>query len=501
MNPAEKAQEQEPKIRVSRKTVLVFGDRATGKRTLIKKLQGGENPILGQGLKYAYLDIKDESEKDITRLNVWILDSIPGNENLLHMIINTTSYTQISIVLTVSMAQPWVWMDQLTDCSDMLLRHVENLRMDTKEKQEARQRLLQKWKNYCKENDINTPENCKQKISSTDENDSLTEEALKINIGLDIAVVVTQTDRMAELRKDYGFQEEHFTFLEQWIRRFCLQHGASLLYTNIKNEKNCAFLHELLIHRITGARFCLPVQVVERDALLIPAGWDSLEKMGILPENKEPCQIEEFYSTLPGEKINGEEEEILAKRKVEEEPEPPPKTSSECKRKKEVTQISPVLLAYYFDIMHKKTGASPARREAMRISRGLDGLLDPETVDSITLGPNNELIGLNEKSCTCSRRKDLVAADKKNVRCGKSSTSSSTSSSKSSYPTRNGSGRNREGFRCLVHPEENTPPNSAEPELESDEEYKRLKECVSRLVIRSGYEDKRVPYVEFKTNY
>ncbi|XP_037889687.1 cytoplasmic dynein 1 light intermediate chain 2-like isoform X1 [Glossina fuscipes] len=387
MNPAEKAQEQEPKIRVSRKTVLVFGDRATGKRTLIKKLQGGENPILGQGLKYAYLDIKDESEKDITRLNVWILDSIPGNENLLHMIINTTSYTQISIVLTVSMAQPWVWMDQLTDCSDMLLRHVENLRMDTKEKQEARQRLLQKWKNYCKENDINTPENCKQKISSTDETDSLTEEALKINIGLDIAVVVTQTDRMAELRKDYGFQEEHFTFLEQWIRRFCLQHGASLLYTNIKNEKNCAFLHELLIHRITGARFCLPVQVVERDALLIPAGWDSLEKMGILPENKEPCQIEEFYSTLPGEKINGEEEEILAKRKVEEEPEPPPKTSSECKRKKEVTQISPVLLAYYFDIMHKKTGASPARREAMRISRGLDGLLDPETVDSITLGP------------------------------------------------------------------------------------------------------------------
>uniref|UniRef100_A0A1A9Z1U9 Dynein light intermediate chain n=1 Tax=Glossina pallidipes TaxID=7398 RepID=A0A1A9Z1U9_GLOPL len=495
MNPLEKAPEQGPKIRVSRKTVLVFGDRATGKRTLIKKLQGGENPILGQGLKYAYLDIKDESEKDITRLNVWILDSIPGNENLLHMIINTTSYTQISIVLTVSMAQPWVWMDQLTDCSDMLLRHIENLRMDTKEKEEARQRLLQKWKNYSKKNDINIPENCIQKINSTDENESLTEEALKINIGLDIAVV---TDRMAELRKDYGFQDEHFAFLEQWIRRFCLQHGASLLYTNIKNEKNCAFLHELLIHRITGAQFCLPVQVVERDALLIPAGWDSLEKMGILPENKEPCQIEEFYSTLPGEKIN-EEEEILAKRKVEEESEPPPKTSSECKRKKEVTQISPVLLAYYFDIMHKKTGASPARREAMRISRGLDGLLDPETVDSITLGPNNELIGLNEKSCTCSRRKDLVAGNKKKVHGSENPTSSSTSSSKSSYTAR--SGRNMEGFTCLVHPENNTLPSSAEPELESDEEYKRLKECVSRLVIRSGYEDKRVPYVEFKTNY
>lgn len=44
----------------SNKSVLVLGDNATGKTTLIAKLQGVENPKKGSGLEYAYIDVRDE---------------------------------------------------------------------------------------------------------------------------------------------------------------------------------------------------------------------------------------------------------------------------------------------------------------------------------------------------------------------------------------------------------------------------------------------------------
>lgn len=44
----------------SNKSILVLGDNATGKTTLIAKLQGVEDPKKGSGLEYAYIDVKDE---------------------------------------------------------------------------------------------------------------------------------------------------------------------------------------------------------------------------------------------------------------------------------------------------------------------------------------------------------------------------------------------------------------------------------------------------------
>lgn len=44
----------------SNKSVLVLGDNATGKTTLVAKLQGVENPKKGSGLEYAYIDVKDD---------------------------------------------------------------------------------------------------------------------------------------------------------------------------------------------------------------------------------------------------------------------------------------------------------------------------------------------------------------------------------------------------------------------------------------------------------
>ena len=55
------------------------------------------------------------------------------------------------------------------------------------------------------------------------ERDPLPSDVLSHNLGLDIVVAITKTDYMSTLEKDYDFREEHFDFIQQYARKFCLQ--------------------------------------------------------------------------------------------------------------------------------------------------------------------------------------------------------------------------------------------------------------------------------------
>ena len=48
----------------------------------------------------------------------------------------------------------------------------------------------------------------------------LPEGTLARNLGLDLIVVVTKTDYMADLEKDYDYKDEHFDFIQQAVRNF-----------------------------------------------------------------------------------------------------------------------------------------------------------------------------------------------------------------------------------------------------------------------------------------
>lgn len=137
----------------SNKSVLVLGDNATGKTTLIAKLQGVEDPKKGSGLEYAYIDVRDEYRDgttyiysnqfsnikshmffflvDLTRLGVWVLDGDPGHINLLKYALNENNFPNTLVILTVSMTTPWNWKEQLDHWIKILSDHVENLNIST----------------------------------------------------------------------------------------------------------------------------------------------------------------------------------------------------------------------------------------------------------------------------------------------------------------------------------------------------------------------------------
>ena len=74
---------------------------------------------------------------------------------------------------------------------------------------------------------------------------------------------------MADLERDYDYKEEHFDFIQQSIRHFCLKYGTSLFYTSVKEDKNCDLLYKYLVHRIYGFPFKTPALVVEKDAVFM----------------------------------------------------------------------------------------------------------------------------------------------------------------------------------------------------------------------------------------
>ena len=78
-----------------------------------------------------------------------------------------------------------------------------------------------------------------------------------------------QTDYMADLERDYDYKEEHFDFIQQSVRKFCLQYGAALFYASVKEDKNCDVLYKYLVHRIYGFPFKTPALVVEKDAVFM----------------------------------------------------------------------------------------------------------------------------------------------------------------------------------------------------------------------------------------
>jgi len=290
----------------SSKSLLVLGDKESGKTTLIAKLQGNEDPKKGSGLEYGYIDVRDEYRDDHTRLSHWILDGDTSHANLLNFALTEHNYEDTTVVINVSMTTPWNIMDQLQNWASLLQDHIDKLPLSSEQMMEYQKKTLYRWQTYTEPGDeidtgigtSPTKRTSRTLLDSGDELEPAPEGVLARNMGLDLIVVVNKTDFMVDLEKDYDYKDEHFDFIQQAVRKFCLQYGASLFYTSVKEDKNCDLLYKYLVHRIYHFPFKTPALVVEKDAVFIPAGWDNDKKIAILYENMHSVRPDQYYTDV-----------------------------------------------------------------------------------------------------------------------------------------------------------------------------------------------------------
>uniref|UniRef100_A0A182NZV3 Dynein light intermediate chain n=1 Tax=Anopheles epiroticus TaxID=199890 RepID=A0A182NZV3_9DIPT len=267
------------------KSVLVLGDSASGKSTLVAKLKGTKYPRKCLGLQYDYIVVRDKSWDDSAKLNVWTLDSDPGHAGLLRFALNDQSFPHTLVMLTLSMTEPWNWMEQMEQWMKVLNNHIAGLGIAREVKERGKTRIQLMWQCYSETDGNHHQNNLIPEMNNERYKLPLPEGVLATNLGIEMIVVVTKSDRMEVLEKDLCYREEHFDFMQQWIRRACLRYGASLFYCSAMKGTNCDLLHQYLLHRMYGFPCATHASVIDRDAVFIPAGWDSVQKISILYEN------------------------------------------------------------------------------------------------------------------------------------------------------------------------------------------------------------------------
>ncbi|XP_037287432.2 dynein light intermediate chain [Rhipicephalus microplus] len=305
-------QESLPNKLPSHKLLLVMGDNESGKTTLIAKIQGNDDPKKGSGLEYHYLYVRDEYREDQTRLGVWVLDGDPWHRNLLKFVLTEETLEDTTVLLTASMTTPWSLLDSLQSWATVLEEHLSRLRLPPSTVEKNRLRVVRRFQDYIEPGDeiegVSSPLRRTSATIGGEDGDAssaaahalplLGEETLVNNLGLDVVVVVTKTDYMSTLEKNYDFKDEHFDFIQQAVRKFCLRYGAALFYTSVKEDKNCDLLYKYLVHRIYGFPFKTPALVVEKDGVFIPSGWDNDKKIAILYENITSASPDDPYSEV-----------------------------------------------------------------------------------------------------------------------------------------------------------------------------------------------------------
>ncbi|CAF4111576.1 unnamed protein product, partial [Rotaria sp. Silwood2] len=312
------------------KSLVVLGDNESGRTTLVAKLQGNDDPKRGAGLEYHYIDIKDDDQDDTPKLGVWILDGdVACSAPLLKFAMKSETLENTVLILVASMTQPWSLLSTLKKWTTLIEEHIDRLQIDPTRLREMRDRLQYDFQHYMEPNDSSTmltssassttiksgvgggrvPSSVSSvslasttPLSLTNGDEQvvlpLPDGVLTKSFGIPIIVVITKCDVMSTLEKENDYKDEHFDFMQHHLRKFCLEYGAALFYTSVKEKKNIDKLYKYIVHKSYGYLFTLSAVIVEREAIFIPAGWDNPNKADILLENLHRIKSTDNYSDV-----------------------------------------------------------------------------------------------------------------------------------------------------------------------------------------------------------
>jgi dynein light intermediate chain 1 len=235
------------------KAVLVLGNNEAGKTSLIAKMQGNADPRKGSGLEYQHMLVRDEYRDEHTKLGFWIVDGSDDvvSKNLLTFALNEETFSDTTVLLTASMTAPWDLLSALQKWSAVLEQHIASLKIPAEDVRAARTQCAKRFLDYISPGDeieglVSTHSKSRSDSLAQSPGRDLPDGVLTHNLGLDVVVVITKTDYMSVLEKQQDFKEETFDFIQQAVRKFCLQFGASLFYVSAKINKNCDLLYKYL---------------------------------------------------------------------------------------------------------------------------------------------------------------------------------------------------------------------------------------------------------------
>ncbi|KAJ7075994.1 dynein light intermediate chain-domain-containing protein [Mycena belliarum] len=307
------------------KQILLLGQPSTGKSTLAAGLlqkppvDDKDDHRTDFAVGYDYANVRDEADEDtLARLSVYVVPSAAPEYTALlpHFVPPRTALPNTLVMITLDWTRPWTFVEELETWLQWVeawargdaARELEIVR------EESRERLQAHLQHYS-EPSIDPP----AATLSVSNNTLLPlgQGTLTHNsAGVPIIVACTKADLIDEgsdltvgasgmggmVRGKGGEWEERTDSIMQVLRTICLKYGAGLFYTT-QHPATLQTLRQYALHMLfippapspavaSGAEPLAPVRspfpfthkpnYLDRDRIVVPAGWDSWGKITIM---------------------------------------------------------------------------------------------------------------------------------------------------------------------------------------------------------------------------
>ncbi|EXJ93114.1 hypothetical protein A1O3_01671 [Capronia epimyces CBS 606.96] len=254
-------------------------------------------------LGYTYYDVLDADQEDVlARLNVYMLASPSASfAPLLKPLFTTKTVKDMLITILLDWEEPLKWARQLRQWIRLLRTVILSLDEQTKIEMEE---TMTAWKEKRVGPDAPSAQPGGSTINPSPDQKSISVSAPPLGpgewdegLGVPLSVVCIQAEKIEVLERDYGWGEDQFDFLMQWLRCVLLKHGASLVYTATFDPNNVrTLLHSSLSIHSLLKREVAKHNIVDRDKILVPPNWDSWGKIRILKDGFDPEAVANAWS-------------------------------------------------------------------------------------------------------------------------------------------------------------------------------------------------------------
>ncbi|EKM59739.1 uncharacterized protein PHACADRAFT_250433 [Phanerochaete carnosa HHB-10118-sp] len=309
------------------KQILLLGESSSGKSTLASALlhkaaaeevQEDQRPDFALG--YDWADVKDDADEDtLARLSVYTVPSAAATYTALlpHFLPPRASLPHTVVVITLDWTKPWTFIDQLYTWLSWIEKWVQGdgsreLQIVREETRERLQAHLQRYTEPSAE-----PLPATSTLSDTTLLPLGPGTLTHNTAGVPIIVACTKADHIDDtgdglgpgasgmgvmVKGKGGDWEEQTDTVMQVLRTICLKYGAALFYTT-PLPQTLQVLRQYALHllfappapspglstdAVAPVRNPFPFQhkanTLDRDRIVVPAGWDSWGKIVVLRE-------------------------------------------------------------------------------------------------------------------------------------------------------------------------------------------------------------------------
>lgn len=238
--------------------IFIFGDKNSGKRTLIKSINKELNlnyenddksiPNLEEGVsRFSYVDFKylnvkkinDTDNEIISKMHVWMINTLL-EDDIFFTIFKPEFLNKAVVIITVDLSKPGEILDQIkTWCRYFYDKFSKLLMRLPIEKQKeiikSQEDYIKLWEDEQFDNEGNKPEKISEEMMMIKLNMPLKEKLLEINLGVPVIFLVNKSDivHSTNERKRY---EEDSEFILKHIRRVGLtcKNIIFYMYFNLK---------------------------------------------------------------------------------------------------------------------------------------------------------------------------------------------------------------------------------------------------------------------------